>query len=505
MSRSKAIPRILIAGASSGSGKTSISMGLLRAFKNRGRDVRPFKSGPDYIDPGHLSLASGRECRNLDLILMGLEGVRASFSRNSSEGGLSLIEGVMGLYDGKGGISSLGSSADLAKRLKIPVLVIIDAGATAQTAGAVALGMKAYDPDLPLAGFLANKVGSDRHFAMVKRAIEDATGLPVFGEVRKQRDLAMPERHLGLVAAWEEEPRRRLEAVAEALSLEVEARVDLQALYAAAASAPPLELPESPELPSFELSGSCRPGGSDSEGTVPAGTPPEGAKPLRLGLAMDRAFHFYYRDNLDILEALGAQLVAFSPLDDPGLPMDLDGIYFGGGYPELYARALSENSGMIEEIRVASREGMPIFGECGGLMYLSQHLITEGGRFPMAGLFPCEIEMGRKLSALGYHEGRTLCDSILGPRGTKMTGHIYRWSRLTSLNGEGSRSPLLALEKEGEESCDGFLVRRSVASYLHIHFAGTMHVARSFLSSMADYRRECLKDGGNVTRMNKKE
>jgi cobyrinic acid a,c-diamide synthase len=489
------IPRFMIAGSSSGCGKTSITLGLITLLKEEGFDVSPFKVGPDYIDPGHLKSAAGKACRNLDPILMSPEGmVRRFIEKSLPEAGavagaagaagaaeaagasdstgknsspaISVVEGVMGLYDGRGGTSPEGSSADVARQLSIPVLVVLDAGASAQTAGAVALGMKLYDPDTPVAGFIANRVGSERHFRMVKKAVEEATGLPLLGWIPKSKELMLPERHLGLVAAWEEEDPgdpRSVVSVGQRFAALLREKLDIKALLKIAEAAPRLSAPAGR-----------------------AGTPSTGTTAVRLGVAMDKAFHFYYQDNLDILESLGAELVPFSPISETKLPKELDGLYFGGGYPELHARQLSENTGMLSSIREASLSGMPIYGECGGLMYLARRLDTDEGSFPMAGIFDAEIEMGGKLSALGYHDAITRQNSILGPAGSKMTGHIYRWSRFRKL----PEDPLwlFELEKGDKQSFDGFSVRRSVGAYLHIHFAGSPDGAVHFIQSCAEYR-----------------
>lgn len=488
------VPRCMIAAASSGSGKTSITMGLLRLLSRKGHAVHPFKTGPDYIDPGHLELAAGKPCRNLDPFLMGHGGMMDSFIRplalsgESSETGaaesnkqIAVVEGVMGLYDGRSA-SGEGSSAELAKMLGLPVIVILDAAASAGTVGAVALGMKLYDPEVPVAGFIANRIGSPGHYGMVKEAVEGATGLPLLGYLPKRKDVAMPERHLGLVGAWED--ASPLLKVVETVADLLEEHLDLDRLLAVAAAAPSLEKP-APD---------------------PPGREPFPVRPMvngvRIALARDEAFCFYYRDNLEILQLLGAELVPFSPLGDQVLPEGISGIYFGGGYPELHAETLANNQPMLEAIRGASQAGMPIYGECGGLMYLVKTLSTRDGSFSMAGLFNLEIEMGRNLSALGYYQGQSCRDTLIGPSGTSMKGHIYRWSRIRTPGDPGNfgdtgglepreaELPVLELQRRGEISHDGFAVRNSYAGYLHVHFAGSPEPARNFLRAA-----EAFQDG----------
>lgn len=449
-------------------------MGLLKALSDSGIRAIPYKAGPDYLDPGHLSTAAGIPCRNLDPILMGESGMTASLAANTPEGSLAVIEGAMGLFDGKGGTSSEGSSAAIAKRLEAPIIVVLDASAPAQTVGAVALGMKLYDPDLLLAGFIINKTGSTRHFKMVRKAVEDAAGLPVFGSMPKQREGKLPERHLGLVASWEQESRRELLDSITRLGEEALQLIDCKAIIACAEASPPLEVSES----------------ATGSSLMRADQPIRHFRPsLRLGIAWDSAFHFYYEDNLDILRSLGAELVKFSPVEDACIPDTLDGICFGGGYPELYAEKLSGNTGMLSSLRKAAEQNMPIFGECGGLMYLVEALHTDGKRWPMAGLLPGEIGMTGRLSVLGYHTGRTLQESLIGPAGLSMPGHVYHWSRFIS-----SHSPkewVLALENAaGEIQFDGLSKGSCFASYLHMHFAGAAEPANALITAMHTYHTE---------------
>ncbi len=474
-------PRICLAGVSSGSGKTTVSMGLIRAFSRSGVQAVPFKIGPDYIDPGHLTLIAGVPCRNLDPVLMGEEGALASLDRNGCAEGINIIEGVMGLYDGKDGRVALGSTADTARRLGAPLVVIINAQASAQTAGAVALGLKLYDEKAPVAGFILNRIGSDRHYAMVRSAVEAATGLPVFGRIPKSNDLNLPERHLGLVAAWEPETRNLVESSAQAMADLMEQYLDLEGLMTLAETAPDLAVPE--ETPVI-MPGACSCGEADAIPDPRPESPRSVSQKMdnpRIAVAMDEAFHFYYRDNLDMLEKLGARLVEFSPLHDKDLPKGLQGLYFGGGYPELHAEKLSRNQTFVEALQKAVEQGTPLWAECGGLMYLARSLTCVEGTFPMAGIFPAHIEMKRKLSALGYYTARTRKPSVLGPPGTEMIGHIYRWSSFVEEPDE--EDWLLEVEKEGRKGFDGFSHANAVGAYLHVHFAGCPDLARNFVDA----------------------
>jgi cobyrinic acid a,c-diamide synthase len=489
---SLALPRFVIAGASSGSGKSTLTLALIEALHRRGYRPLPWKVGPDYIDPGHLSAAAGLACRNLDPVLMGEAGMVSSFIGHCNEAcrkepkSLAVIEGVMGLFDGRGGISSEGSTASVAKSLSAPVIVVIDAGAAAQTAGAVALGMQQFDPDCPVAGFIANRIGSDRHFSMVRRAVEGATGLPVLGWLPKSSMPSMPERHLGLVAAWEEEGRHRLSSLLRILGDAAAEHIDLDALLAIAASASSLTPIRGESVDGIDISGSS--GGKADRAVAGIGT--DTPSPC-IAVAMDDAFHFYYQDNLDMLESLGARIVPFSPLSASRLPDGCDGVYIGGGYPELHAERLSANRTMIESIRAASFDNMPIYAECGGLMYLCRRLFVGGKGYPMVGLFDTEIEMGNKLSALGYHKARTLRPSVIGPAGMELVGHIYRWSNM--VKGPSETEWLFRLDKEGTIGFDGLSVRRSTAAYLHLHFTGVPEPARHLVAACREYRQSRSK------------
>jgi cobyrinic acid a,c-diamide synthase len=486
------LPRIIIAGSSSGCGKTSITLGILRALRNRGVQVVPFKAGPDYIDPGHLSFAAGANCRNLDPILMGSQGVFSALQRNCSSETCAVIEGVMGLYDGRPAeaADSNGSTAALARLLGAPVVVVLDVKASAQSAGAIALGMKLYDPDCPVAGFILNRVGSDRHYNMARIAVEGATGLPVLGRVSKLPDGHLPERHLGLVPAWEaqhSDDSELAQAVAR-IAEEIEQHVSLDRLLEIAADAAPLNPPESRHeetavyAPGIELEITAN---SEAGPKSTRERQTQSTQGLRIAYALDDAFHFYYQDNLDVLRDLGAILLPFSPIDQQKLPEDIDGIYFGGGYPELHAEKLAANTRMREALIQTSSGGMPIYGECGGFMYLAQELRVEGASYAMVGLFPVAVQMERKLSALGYHNGHTLRDSLFGPAGTVLSGHVYRWSKVVLLGEEPAW--IMELEKGATRSFDTLAIRNTVAGYLHLHFAGSPQVAHNFLHLCGQY------------------
>ena len=470
------IPRLIIAGTHSGSGKTSFTMALLHLLKQKPTAVQPFKAGPDYIDPSFHSQAAGRPCHNLDTKLLTPSRVRELFSLHCESADLALIEGVMGLYDGAADEREKGRTSHLAKVLKTPVVLMIDASSMAQSAGAVALGFKNFDRNCPLSGFILNRIGSERHYSMARESIEKATSLPVLGYLPKNPAFAMPERHLGLVPAWEED---MLPAVGE-IAKAIKRTVDVDRLLRIARSAP--------ELPLFKAQLPF-----SREEDFP------GDKPV-IAYARDRAFQFYYGDNLTILEAMGARMVSFSPLADEHLPPGTDGIYMGGGFPELAARDLSANTSILSDIRRAADGDMPLLAECGGLMYLMDSIETEDKAgvvhsCPMAGIIPGKVVMGDRMRTLGYCTVTLRQNTILARKGSKLTGHFFHWSRLEDVPAETEEA--FEVLRRGEISREGFVYRNVLASYLHLHFGTNLSWARNFVRACAEYKR--LKKTGRIT------
>ena len=472
------IPRIIIAATHSGTGKTTVTSGIILAFRSRTLSVQPYKVGPDYIDPGFHTLAAGRECRNLDTVMMGEEGVLSSFNSASGNADISVIEGVMGLYDGfsGGGTQSgpsspsgadvsrfFGSTAHVAKVLKAPVVLCIDASAMAVSAAAVALGFQQLDPELPLAGFILNNVAGKRHYEIITGPVEAATGRRVFGYLPKNKELTLPERHLGLVPAWE---RQDLPQSSELLKRTVSENIDIEKLIETARAVPELPASHSRDNNIFTFGKKF----SKTERT-------------KIGYALDDAFHFYYRDNLEILEGAGAELVPFSPLKDEKLPRGIQGLYLGGGYPEMFGKQLEENADMRYSLRLAADNGFPVYAECGGLMYLMEQIVDfDGSEFTMTGVFPGAVKMGKKLSALGYYYGKAEEDTVIAGRGEGVWGHVFHWSRLAGLAAEQKFA--FTLEKPGKEPVRDGLIRRNVlAGYFHVHFAANPGWARRFVKT----------------------
>ena len=450
-------PRLIIGGTASGVGKTTVSVGVMAALAGRGLAVAPFKVGPDYIDPTYHALAAGRPSRNLDSWMVPRPNLLALFGRASSDADISIVEGVMGLFDGRNEAGESGSTAELAKLLRAPLVLVLDVGKQARSAAATARGFQTYDPAVPLAGFILNRVGSERHAEVVRREVEAATGLPVLGAIPRSAAVELPERHLGLV------PTRELERARDVLgrlSDLANEHLDLERLLQIARAAGPLPdgvcavFPEEPAV-------------GDSPG---------------LAVARDEAFSFYYEDNLDLLAAFGARLLPFSPLRDPALPPDARGLYLGGGFPELHAARLAGNRPLLAEVRQAGANGLPIYAECGGLMYLAEALTDfDGRRHAMAGLIPCRVAMTERRTALGYVRLRAQRDTLLCPAGRELRGHEFHWSRLASGNEHATAYRVL----EPAPRAEGFAAGNLLASYVHLHFGADPDLARRFVASLS--------------------
>jgi cobyrinic acid a,c-diamide synthase len=395
-------PRVIIAAPASGHGKSTIATGLMAALAAT-RRVQGFKVGPDYIDPMYHTAATGRPSRNLDAWMLPPAAVQQGFARAAATADVSIIEGVMGFFDGAGSDPLAGSTAQMALLLAAPVILVVDCSHMSVSAAAVVHGFHTFMPKVNIAGVICNRVGGERHAAWLREAITQY-GVPVLGCLPYLPDLAIPERHLGLLTV-EERPHGVQTFLAGAR--EAMARyVDLEAVVALAEAALPLPLP-------------------DSAGPLAAALAAASDGVVRIGVARDEAFCFYYADNLDALRAAGAEVVCFSPLRDAVLPPGISGLYFGGGYPEIYAAALSANRPLLAAVREAHAQGMPIYAECGGLMYLTEALEdAEGQRHPMVGLVPGVCRMERRL-VMGYREVRLAADGLLGAAGQRLRGHEF--------------------------------------------------------------------------------
>lgn len=447
-------PRIIVAGTNSGSGKTTLVMGLAAGLRARGFVVQPFKTGPDYIDPGFHSLAAGRPCRNLDTMLLSKNQLLELFDRSARGADISVIEGVMGLFDGAEALDERGSTAHLAKLLAAPVVLVVNGKSMARSAAALVQGFARFDRRVAVQAVVLNNLGSTNHYRIIKEAVEKETGVPVLGYLPRSDDITLPERHLGLTPAVE---HPQLTELTERVRLMVEEHIDMDRLFDLARSAP--------DLPVHSTTLFAAP-------ATPART--------RIAVALDEAFHFYYQDNLDILEHLGAELAPFSPLRDGKLPKGAGGIYIGGGFPEEFAAPLAANASLRESISSAAEDGMPLLAECGGLMYIVKRLEDRSGQVhSMAGVFPGITRMGKRLQTLGYCGGRLLRGVLPGRKGALLRGHLFHWSFYDSEGNDHIFS--LSLEKNGSVLLDGLAKKNAFASYLHLHFGTNPTPARRFL------------------------
>lgn len=447
-------PRIVLAGVSSGVGKTTIVTGLTALLHARGLSVQPFKVGPDYIDPGFHAQAAKRNSYNLDTWLSPEERLPSTFSLLSKEADLSLIEGVMGLYDGGG--KGISSTAQIAKLLHAPVVLIINCQSIGSSAAAIALGYKMYDADLTFAGVILNKLGSKKHEAMIRDAMKDV-GVPVLGALQRDAKLQTPERHLGLTPVTEIETAELIRQMGE----DADRWIDIDELLRIAESAPDIEADEA------------------DEGDYIAS--------VRIGIASDEAFTFYYPTSLRALEKRGAELIPFSPIRDKKLP-SVDGLIFGGGFPEMFLTELSANAPMKAAITEASNAGMPIYAECGGLMYLCRSIVNfEGNRFSMVGLVPADCRMQSKLQRVGYVTATALKPSILANTGDTLCGHEFHFSTMEPTGQDFPWAYALQGIRQNAPHEEGFIHKNVIASYLHINFDGNPQSADRFISSCRDW------------------
>jgi cobyrinic acid a,c-diamide synthase len=444
--------RIVIAGTHSGSGKTTITAGLLAALRKKGLIVQPFKVGPDYIDTGYHAVAAGRMSYNLDFWMMPQPNIIQLFIHGMKDIDFGVIEGVMGLYDGVGSTPE-GSTAEIAKLLNAPVLLVVDAGGMSTSAAAQVLGYKTFDRDLRLAGVIVNNVGSEHHYKLVKEAIEAYTGVPALGFLPRDRSVTLPSRHLGLLPA--EEMERHAEIIDKAAAL-VQEWIDLDQIIALGGSAGPL-----PSVSPLAF---------------------EGGRPVKIAVARDESFSFYYRSTLEVLAALGAELRYFSPIKDSRLPENIDGLYLGGGFPEVFAGKLSANRSLLEDINRKLGAGLHCYAECGGFMYLTESITGKNGEMhPMAGFFDGHTIMTDRLQRFGYVDIEFTADNVLGKAGQSARGHEFHHSLV-----EGITSPATYLIKSalsGSQWHCGYRRANTLAAYAHIDFWGYPDLARHFLDT----------------------
>jgi cobyrinic acid a,c-diamide synthase len=445
----RVIPRIVVAGTSSGSGKTTVASGLIGALRARGLVVQGFKVGPDYIDPSYHALASGRPGRNLDAFLSGPELIAPLFRHGGHGADIAVIEGVMGLFDGASGRGELASTAHVAKLLAAPVVLVVDGSAMARSAAAIVHGFMSFDPELTVAGMVFNRVGSDGHEQLLREAVE-SLGIPVLGALRRNEEISAPERHLGLVPAGEREPRAA--AALTALSDAIARALDLEAIERLARAAPE------------------RPG--------PAWSPDAGAvTPARIAIARGPAFSFHYEENLELLRGAGAELLPFDPVADETLPDGAGALILAGGFPEIFGEDLAANASLRAEVRALAAAGRPVLAECGGLLYL---LDTLDGH-PMCGVIGGDARMAGRL-ALGYRDAEAATATPWLAAGERVRGHEFHYSAVET---PAPAAPAWQLSARGTTRSEGIVAGGVQASYLHVHWAATPGLAARFTRAAA--------------------
>ncbi len=453
------LPRLMLAGPGGDCGKTFIALGLAAAWRQRGVKIAPFKKGPDYIDAAWLTLASGIPARNLDTWMAHPSAVLHSFLHYAASDGISLVEGARGLYDGENASGS-HSSAELAKLLKMPVLLIIPAVKVTRTAAAIALGLKMMDAQVQIAGVILNRVANSRQEEILRASVENCAGLPVLGAIPKIEGEPLTSRHLGLVTPEEHlQSNKAIDSAAQIIAN----YTDLDRLKQISEAAPPLD--------------------RKTEDNV-ADQPD--ASGLRIGYFQSPAFTFYYPENLEAIDRRGAVRVPIDPLKDRELP-ELDALYIGGGFPETHAALLSANSGFMASVARAAHSGLPIWAECGGLIFLCRSVQWNGVRYPMAGIFPADVLLDRKPVGHGYEEIQVDAPNPFIKAGAVLRGHEFHYSRLetTALIETAFKVTRGAGLGNGR---DGLIFNQTLASYLHIHALGTAEWATGLLAAATRYK-----------------
>lgn len=468
------VPRLVISATRGGLGKTTLSIGITAAWRKLGRRIAVFKKGPDFIDAGWLGSAAGRPCYNLDLFMMDETSIYRSFTEHSAGCDAALIEGNRGLFDGVDETGTF-STARLAKLLEIPVVLIVDCTKASSTVGAVVLGCRDFDRDVPLKGVILNNVSPGRHETVIRKAIEQSSGLTVFGAVPRQKKADYPERHMGLTP-FHEHPE-----VAEALSASAsmaENYLDLNALWNTACSATALNEPK---------------GQGNTAWSEPAG------EPVTIGVIQDSAFQFYYPDNLEALEHLGARIRVINALKDRELPA-IDALYIGGGFPETQAAELAANTGFCRSLRTETEKGLPVYAECGGLIYLGRSLTVGETSYPMSSVLPVDFVLEKKPQAHGY----TILDvgeasTFLG-LGVVIRGHEFHYSRIRNLD---VLPPMAYRVNRGggiDGKSDGLVWNNVLASYTHLHALGNPEWAPAMIRKAREYKKMqgCAENGKSL-------
>ena len=442
--------RIILAGTGSAVGKTTISTGIMKALSEK-YNVQPFKVGPDYIDPSYHTLATGNTSRNLDSFFMKKGQIRDSYLKAMNDKDIAVIEGVRGLYEGIDSINDIGSTASVAKALKAPVILIINSRSLVKSAAALVLGFKALDPEINIAGVILNKVKNKAHFEKTKRSIEEITKTEVIGGIIRDDSISIEQRHLGLVPARERENSLKF---IDLWSEVIKNSIDLDRLVEIAKTAPKIN---SELIPIWNV---------------------KNKQPVKIAVAYDEVFNFYYKENIESLEANNAKIQYFSPLNDEDLP-DADGLYIGGGYPELFSKELSKNKGILAQIKDFHLENRPIFAECGGLMYLMNSIHDDS----QVGIYPYKSVLTDRVQALKYTIAEVTQDNIISKKGERFHGHEFHYSKVIV---DELKNPLAFKITRGKGSYnlqDGFMEKNTLASYVHTHVAAMPNFATNFTTS----------------------
>lgn len=452
--------RLVIAGTGSGVGKTTLTIGLMAAFIQKGYSVQGFKCGPDYIDPTYHTAVTGRPSRNIDSWMLSHELVKEIVQKNSQNADISIIEGVMGFYDGKDPRTNSGTTAEISIITKSPVVLIVNCASMARSAAAIVKGFQLLDPETNIVGVIVNRVGSEGHYKIVKTAIEQECGIPVVGYLKRDADLTIPERHLGLVPSIE---RGELDSFFEKLTQTILATIDVDQLYDLAQA-------ENLEITSSQFA-------KRSE------------KPnVRIAVAKDAAFNFYYQENLELLEAYGVELVRFSPLAGEALPENVHGLYLGGGFPEEFAEELANQTDVKESIKIEISNGLPTLAECGGFMYLTDAIeTTDGKQFKMVGLIPGAVKMQTKLAALGYREITGAPGNFLLPENLQAKGHEFHYS---TFEPSAEVTPAYVTKGMRGTKPEGYLSGSLIAGYTHFHFGSCPDMVEYWVNKCKEYKND---------------
>lgn len=452
--------RLVIAGISSGVGKTTFTIGLMAALKQRGLNVQGFKCGPDYIDTSFHTAVTDRPSRNLDSWMFSKDVLKDVFINGSSGADISIIEGVMGFYDGKSAISNQGSTAEISRFLHTPTILVVDCSTIARSAAAIVKGFQLLDPNVNIVGVIANKVGSFGHYRIIKEAVEKECGIAVCGYLLHDHSLVMPERHLGLVPSIE---RGDLSSLFLQLAELVEETVNVDKLIHLSKCKPLKNVPA----------------------TIFEKRPSTG---IKLAIAKDKAFSFYYQENLELLSAYGAQCLFFSPLAGEKIPEEADGLYIGGGYPEQFVKELSEQVEVIQSFKNRIKGGLPTLAECGGFMYLTDSIETnDGERYPMVGVIPGKVKMRKELAPFGYREITGRPGNFLFQKATKARGHEFHYSTFHSNETIPFAYDTKGLFGDGKE---GVLIKNLIAGYSHIHFASCTDLVENFIKKCLEVKKD---------------